>query len=67
MNHYEAPAITARRSIEGQLGVDGRSHSTESDAEIKHGIEPVGSYEAPTITETTPLSGSLEVYVSIPV
>ena len=65
MTHYEAPAITGRRAIEGRLE-DGRSYRPESDAEIKHGIEAVTGYEAPTITEQAPLTGSLVLYKSIP-
>ena len=57
MTHYEAPVIKARDNL--RVLLDGISRSDFSDAEIKHGIEPVTSYEAPAIVEQAPLNGSL--------
>ena len=60
MTNYEAPAITANQSMDGRL-FEVKSHLGGSDAEIKHGIEEVTSYEAPAIVEQAPLNGSLTV------
>ena len=59
MNHYEAPAITARRELQGSLN-GSWSGSNDSDAEIKHGVRPVDQYVAPQITEERDLSGSTQ-------
>ncbi len=64
MNSYEAPSITARRELQGSL--NGIRSELDSDAQIKHNIEPVTSYEAPSIIETTPLGGSLGQFRSLP-
>ncbi len=59
MPTYESPRITERRALEGSLG--GPSDlAPDSDAEIKHSVQPVESYETPQIIEERDLSGSTE-------
>lgn len=65
MNDYQAPAITAHRSVQGQLG-DYRSPKPISDAEIKHNAQITGRYEAPTIRGEHGLEGGMTaIYRSI--
>lgn len=62
MNDYEAPTIVGQEKLRASL--IGVSRSLDSDAEIKHDVESVEGYRAPTITEERPLEGGLQIYRS---
>ncbi len=58
---YEAPQIIQRRELTGRLTEPSGNHQGGSDAQIKHGIQPVSSYETPQITDERDLSGSTQL------
>ena len=62
MTTYNAPMITDQRSLNGRL--NDCCSKLPSDADIKHHVEPVTGYEAPTISAQQDLQGELIVYVS---
>jgi hypothetical protein len=68
MNDYQAPTLTDRQSLHGTLGGI-RSYSENgiydgsSDAEIKHGVQPVTGYEAPAINDQRDLDGHLQEWI----
>ncbi len=60
MMRYEAPTITEQRTLTGSL--DGFSNvQLQSDAAIKHGVQPLDRYEAPAITGQRALDGRLQI------
>ncbi len=55
---YQAPQITGERQLSASLA-EASNFQGGSDAEIKHGIQPVNGYETPKITERRDLTGNL--------
>lgn len=66
MNKYEAPTIKHRDDLRVALGGFSQSNQGGSDAEIKHNVQSVQAYEAPTITENGQLESKLQLYSEIP-
>ena len=57
---YSTPEITGQRDLRAHMMADMRSMVSESDAEIKHGVQPTQGYQAPEITEQRDLDGRLQ-------
>lgn len=56
---YEQPRIAQQHDLSGRLQFKSQ-FELDSDAEIKHGVEPVEGYRAPEITEQRDLDGRLQ-------
>ena len=61
---YAAPRITATDTLSGKLGIFASKSDVVSDAEVKHGIQPLEQYEAPAVTGRTELNGELVAIMS---
>ena len=62
MTEYSPPEIIGQRALAGSLS-ENNSPFGASDAEIKHGVQPVrrADYEAPEITSERRLEGRLGI------